>query len=102
MALRHLLPAIAPQLIVGTVLSFPHAVLHEASITFLGFGLPPDEPAIGVILAESMGYLTDRGMVARGAARRRAGGVRAAARRARLVTAPCPRCAHVSGIGGRE
>lgn len=58
MALRHLLPAIAPQLIVGTVLSFPHAVLHEASITFLGFGLSPDEPAIGVILAESMGYLT--------------------------------------------
>lgn len=58
MTLRHLLPAIAPQLIVGTVLSFPHAVLHEASITFLGFGLPPDEPAIGVILAESMGYLT--------------------------------------------
>lgn len=58
MAMRHLLPAIAPQLIVGTVLSFPHAVLHEASITFLGFGLPPDEPAIGVILAESMGYLT--------------------------------------------
>lgn len=58
MAMRHLLPAIAPQLIVGTVLSFPHAVLHEASITFLGFGLSPDEPAIGVILAESMGYLT--------------------------------------------
>lgn len=58
MAVRHLLPAIAPQLIVGTVLSFPHAVLHEASITFLGFGLSPDEPAIGVILAESMGYLT--------------------------------------------
>lgn len=57
-AARHLLPAVVPQLIVGMVLSFPHAILHEASITFLGFGLSPDVPAIGVILAESMGYLT--------------------------------------------
>ncbi len=55
---RHLIPAIAPQLIVGAVLAFPHAILHEASITFLGFGLSPDQPAIGVILSESMGYLT--------------------------------------------
>ena len=36
---------------------FPHAILHEASITFLGFGLPPEQPAIGVILSESMQYL---------------------------------------------
>ena len=28
------------------------------SVTFLGFGLPPHEPAIGVILSESMKYLT--------------------------------------------
>ena len=35
----------------------PHAILHEASITFLGFGLPPEEPAIGIILSESMKYL---------------------------------------------
>lgn len=55
---KHLLPHIIPQLVVGTVLVFPHAILHEASITFLGFGLPPHEPAIGVILAESMKYLT--------------------------------------------
>ena len=34
------------------------AILHEASITFLGFGLPPEQPAIGVILSESMRYLT--------------------------------------------
>lgn len=37
---------------------FPHAIMHEASITFLGFGLPPHEPAIGVILSESMNYLS--------------------------------------------
>lgn len=53
-ALRHVLP----QYLVGLVLLFPHAVLHEASITFLGFGLSPEQPAIGVILSEAMGYLT--------------------------------------------
>jgi peptide/nickel transport system permease protein len=57
-ARNHLLPHVIPQMVVGTVLVFPHAILHEASITFLGFGLPPHEPAIGVILSESMKYLT--------------------------------------------
>jgi peptide/nickel transport system permease protein len=57
-AKEHVLPHIVPQLVVGTVLIFPHAILHEASVTFLGFGLPAHEPAIGVILSESMKYLT--------------------------------------------
>ncbi len=54
---NHILPAILPQFIVGVVLLFPHAILHEAAITFLGFGIPPDQPAIGIILSEAMGYL---------------------------------------------
>jgi peptide/nickel transport system permease protein len=57
-AKEHVLPHVIPQLVVGIVLVFPHAILHEASITFLGFGLPPHEPAIGVILSEAMKYLT--------------------------------------------
>lgn len=57
-AKRHIFPHILPQLLVGTLLIFPHAVLHEASITFLGFGLSPHEPAIGIILSESMKYLS--------------------------------------------
>ncbi len=57
-AKEHVLPHVIPQVIVGAVLIFPHAILHEASVTFLGFGLPPHEPAIGVILSESMKYLT--------------------------------------------
>lgn len=57
-ALHHMLPHVLPQFIVGLVLLFPHAILHEASLTFLGFGLSPHEPAIGVILAESMRYLS--------------------------------------------
>ena len=57
-ATRHLLPHLKPQLLVGFILLFPHAILHEAAITFLGFGLSPHRPAIGVILSESMHYLS--------------------------------------------
>lgn len=57
-AFAHVMPAVLPQLIVGLVVAFPHAILHEASITFLGFGLGADEPAIGVILSEAMQYLS--------------------------------------------
>ena len=57
-ALKHIFPLVISQIIVGVILMFPHAIMHEAAITFLGFGLPPHEPAIGVILAESMNYLS--------------------------------------------
>ena len=57
-AKNHILPHVIPQLLVGIVLIFPHAILHEASVTFLGFGLQSHEPAIGIILSESMKYLT--------------------------------------------
>lgn len=56
-AIRHMLPHLLPQFLVGFVLLFPHAILHEAAITFLGFGLPSEQPAIGIILSESMKYL---------------------------------------------
>ena len=55
---RHLLPHLVPQFLVGLILMFPHAILHEASISFLGYGLPPEQPAIGIILSESMKYLS--------------------------------------------
>ena len=56
-AKKHIVPHVLPQFIVGLVLLFPHAILHESSITFLGFGLSTEQPAIGVILSESMRYL---------------------------------------------
>ena len=55
---NHLFPHLLPQFFTGLVLQFPHAILHEAGVTFLGFGLPPEQPAIGVILEESMAYLS--------------------------------------------
>lgn len=55
--IHHVLPHILPQVLVSTILLFPHAILHEAGISFLGFGLSLSTPAIGIILAESMQYL---------------------------------------------
>ncbi len=56
-AWKHMVPHLLPQFLVGLILLFPHAILHEASITFLGFGLSPEQPAIGIILSESMSHL---------------------------------------------
>ncbi|HJD36788.1 MAG TPA: ABC transporter permease [Candidatus Blautia ornithocaccae] len=56
-ARKHMLPHLVPQFIVGLVLMFPHAILHESSITFLGFGLSTEQPAIGIVLSEAMQYL---------------------------------------------
>ena len=57
-AITHILPHVLPAFLIGLVLLFPHAIMHEASVTFLGFGLAKETPAIGVILAESMNYIT--------------------------------------------
>ncbi|USK68370.1 ABC transporter permease [Peribacillus asahii] len=57
-ATKHIFPHILQQILVGFMLLFPHAILHEAAVTFLGLGLSPHEPAIGIILSESMKYLS--------------------------------------------
>ncbi|MDR2359953.1 MAG: ABC transporter permease [Oscillospiraceae bacterium] len=57
-AVRHILPHMIPQFFIGLVLQFPHAIMHESGLTFLGYGMPPETPAIGIILSESMRYLS--------------------------------------------
>ena len=57
-ARHHILPHVVPQLLVGLILLFPHAILHEAALSFIGIGLSPHLPAIGIILAESMRHLS--------------------------------------------
>ncbi|MDR1953542.1 MAG: ABC transporter permease [Clostridiales Family XIII bacterium] len=56
-AREHILPHVLPVYIVGLVLLFPHAIMHESAVTFLGFGLPAETPAIGVILSEAMRHI---------------------------------------------
>ncbi|MEZ2875646.1 ABC transporter permease [Pseudomonas lundensis] len=55
---HHLLPLLLPQWIVGTLLMFPHAVLHSAALSFLGFGLAPHDPSLGLLLADALRYLS--------------------------------------------
>lgn len=55
---HHILPHMIPQFFIGLILMFPHAIMHESSLTFLGFGLSPEQPAIGIILSEAMQYLS--------------------------------------------
>lgn len=57
-ATHHVFPNVFPQFVVGTILLFPHAILHESALTFLGFGLPLDSPAIGAILSDAMKYIS--------------------------------------------
>lgn len=57
-ARHHMVPHIIPQLLVGLILLFPHAILHEAALSFIGIGISPHLPAIGIILAESMRHLS--------------------------------------------
>jgi peptide/nickel transport system permease protein len=57
-AWHHMVPHILPQLLVGLILLFPHAILHEAALSFIGIGISPHIPAIGIILAESMRHLS--------------------------------------------
>ena len=56
-AISHIIPQVLPVYLIGVVLLFPHAIMHEASITFLGFGIPAEVPAIGVILSEAMKHI---------------------------------------------
>lgn len=56
-ARKHMMPHLLPQFAVGLILLFPHAILHESSVTFLGFGLSTEQPAIGIVLSEAMKYL---------------------------------------------
>jgi peptide/nickel transport system permease protein len=55
---KHILPAIFPQILIGFLLLFPHLILHEAAVTFLGFGFSPQTPAVGVILSEAMEHIS--------------------------------------------
>ena len=56
-ATRHILPHIAPQIAVGVLLLFPRAIIHEATITFLGFGLSVQTPSLGLILSEAVKHI---------------------------------------------
>lgn len=55
--LRHLLPnALPPLIVVGTV-QVAHAIALEATLSFLGLGLPTTEPSLGLLIANGYEFL---------------------------------------------
>ncbi|MBI4638529.1 MAG: ABC transporter permease [Candidatus Rokubacteria bacterium] len=55
--LRHVLPNVAPSIIVVASLQFSQFIVAEAAISFLGFGVQPPTPAWGSMLSESRDFL---------------------------------------------
>ncbi|MGF1724859.1 ABC transporter permease [Photobacterium nomapromontoriensis] len=53
---RHLVPYIIPQWLTGALVMLPFALSHMAALTFLGFGLDPSSPSMGVILSQASRY----------------------------------------------
>ncbi len=58
-ALFHALPAVLPTLIVAAALRVGSYLLIEASLSFLGFGVPPPDPSWGNIIADGREVLLD-------------------------------------------
>lgn len=50
--LRHILPNLAPTLLVLATLQVSTVILLEASLSFLGVGIPPPTPAWGLMVAD--------------------------------------------------
>ncbi|MDN7181821.1 ABC transporter permease [Caballeronia sp. SEWSISQ10-4 2] len=55
--LRELLPNIASALIVVLTLEMAHAILLEATLSFLGLGVPPPMPSWGLMISEGKAYM---------------------------------------------
>jgi peptide/nickel transport system permease protein len=56
---RHILPNAAAPIIVTAVLGIPEAILTEASLSFLGFGVQPPQATWGNIISDGKTYLLD-------------------------------------------
>ncbi len=55
--LRHLLPNVLPPLIVVGTLQTAHAISLEATLSFLGVGLPQTQPSLGLLISNGFEYM---------------------------------------------
>lgn len=53
---RHLLPHVLPLVIVYLALGIPNTIFAEASLSFLGLGVPPPTPSWGGMIQSGMAY----------------------------------------------
>jgi peptide/nickel transport system permease protein len=54
---RHILPNCLPPLIVVATVQIASAISLEATLSFLGLGLPPTEPSLGMLIANGFQYM---------------------------------------------
>ena len=54
---RHILPNLAPTLIVLFTLNIPTSVLSESALSFLGIGIQPPGVSLGLMVSESRNFL---------------------------------------------
>ena len=54
---RHMLPNCLPPLIVVVTVQTAHAISLEATLSFLGVGLPVTEPSLGLLIANGFEYM---------------------------------------------
>jgi peptide/nickel transport system permease protein len=54
---RHLLPNCLPPIIVIATLQLAFSIMLEATLSFLGLGLPITEPSLGLLISNGFGYL---------------------------------------------
>lgn len=54
---RHILPNVMAPVTVIATFAFAQMVITEASLSFLGLGVPPPEPTWGSMLSDARGYL---------------------------------------------
>jgi len=54
---RHMLPNCLPPLIVVATVQVAHAISLEATLSFLGLGLPITEPSLGLLISNGLTYL---------------------------------------------
>ena len=56
--LRHIFPNIANTLLILATLQLASVIIAESSLSYLGFGVPPPNPAWGLMLADGRNYIT--------------------------------------------
>jgi len=54
---RHIFPNVVPTLLVISTLQVGYVVLLEGTLSFLGVGVPPPNPAWGLMIADGRGFL---------------------------------------------
>jgi peptide/nickel transport system permease protein len=54
---RHILPNAMPPLIVVATVQIANSISLEATLSFLGLGLPPTEPSLGMLISNGFQYM---------------------------------------------